>query len=266
MPSRIVREGILTSEPVNACSWAAEVLYRRLMSVVDDFGRYYAKEALIRGACYPLKLEKVSDSDIGKWLTECVNAALIRVYPASDGKRYLEIMKFGVPRAKKSRFPDPCEQTQASENECTQVNATVPYSGSNSNSNSESESARSALAAAPPPPGVQEENWKAWVKHKGKKHTAEADRLQRKHLAEWTVQGHDPNRIVENAVSGGWLGLREPEAPKANGKNGHGGAWWDSEQGIIAKGKELDMAPFGGEGWPEFKARINARLRATRAS
>jgi hypothetical protein len=39
MPSRLLREGILDSEAVNALSFAAEVFYRRLMSVVDDFGR-----------------------------------------------------------------------------------------------------------------------------------------------------------------------------------------------------------------------------------
>ncbi len=39
MPNRIIREGILTSEAVNSLSWEAEVFFRRLLSVVDDFGR-----------------------------------------------------------------------------------------------------------------------------------------------------------------------------------------------------------------------------------
>ena len=59
MPNRIVREGILTSERVELLSWAEEVFYRRLMSVVDDFGRYYARPELLRAACYPLLLTKV---------------------------------------------------------------------------------------------------------------------------------------------------------------------------------------------------------------
>ena len=86
MPNRILREGILTSEAVNSLNWAEEVFYRRLHSVVDDFGRYYAAPKLLRAACYPLHIDKVSDSDIGKWLTACVTAALVRVYPAPDGK------------------------------------------------------------------------------------------------------------------------------------------------------------------------------------
>lgn len=106
MPNRILREGILTSERIASLGWAEEVFYRRLMSVVDDYGRYYATPMLLRAACYPLHLNKVSDSDIEKWLTACVNAALVRVYPAKDGKRYLELLDFRQQvRAKESKFP-----------------------------------------------------------------------------------------------------------------------------------------------------------------
>lgn len=79
------------------------------MSVADDHGRFYALPALLRAACYPLHLDKVSDADIGKWLTACVNAALVSVYPASDGKRYLQIHDFGQRIQSKSKFPDPPE-------------------------------------------------------------------------------------------------------------------------------------------------------------
>ena len=107
MPNRILREGILTSPAVARLGWAEEVFYRRLHSVVDDFGRYFADVGLLRAACYPRQLNKVSDSDIGKWLRACVDAALVRVYPAEDGESYLQVLKFGQQvRAKKSRFPD----------------------------------------------------------------------------------------------------------------------------------------------------------------
>jgi hypothetical protein len=59
MPNRVLREGILTSERVNALDWPAEVFYRRLMSVVDDFGRYWAKPELLRAGLYPLHHDKV---------------------------------------------------------------------------------------------------------------------------------------------------------------------------------------------------------------
>lgn len=107
MPNRILREGILTSPRIAKLGWAEEVFYRRLHSVVDDFGRYFADVGLLRAACYPRQLNKVSDSDIGKWLTVLVEAALVRVYPAEDGERYLQVLDFNQQvRAKKSKFPD----------------------------------------------------------------------------------------------------------------------------------------------------------------
>lgn len=108
MPSRILREGILTSPRMAQLGWAEEVFYRRLHSVVDDFGRYFADAGMLRAACYPRQLNKVSDSDIGKWLQSIAAAGLVRVYPAQDGERYLEVLDFGQQvRAKKSKFPDP---------------------------------------------------------------------------------------------------------------------------------------------------------------
>ena len=107
MPGRIVREGILTSERVDALSWQAEVLYRRLMSVVDDYGRFYGRPALIRAACFPLRLDHVSDSDIGKWLRETEKTGLVRAYQV-EGKGFLELLDFRQNvRAKESRFPAP---------------------------------------------------------------------------------------------------------------------------------------------------------------
>ena len=48
MPDRIVRQGILTSDRVNQLDWGAECFYRRLMSIVDDYGRYDARPAVLR--------------------------------------------------------------------------------------------------------------------------------------------------------------------------------------------------------------------------
>ena len=105
MPTRILREGILTSERVNRLGPQAELFYRRLMSVVDDFGRYYAHPALLRSACYPLRVDEVREADISRWLTEVQSAGLIALY-AIDSKRYLEMIDFRQQvRAKESKFP-----------------------------------------------------------------------------------------------------------------------------------------------------------------
>lgn len=107
MPSRILREGILTSERIAALSWPAEVFYRRLMSVVDDYGRYFAKPMALRAACYPMQLDRVKDTEIEKWLSESQESRLIRLYDV-DGQTFLELLDFRQQvRAKKSKFPDP---------------------------------------------------------------------------------------------------------------------------------------------------------------
>jgi uncharacterized phage protein (TIGR02220 family) len=119
MPDRILRVGILTSESVNRLSWPAEVFYRRLMSVVDDFGRYDGRPAVLRASLYALKVDRVSEPDIGKWIRESEEAGLVRRYTVTE-KPYLELLKFEQKvRAVKSKWPDPpaiadtCQQTSA---------------------------------------------------------------------------------------------------------------------------------------------------------
>lgn len=105
MPVRILREGILTSERVDMLSPEGEVFYRRLLSVVDDFGRYYANPKLLRSACFPLK-EKLESEQVLLWLDECAQAGLVTVYRHED-KDYLEVERFCQQiRAKKSKFPE----------------------------------------------------------------------------------------------------------------------------------------------------------------
>lgn len=107
MPNRILREGILTSERVNHLSWPAEVFYRRLMSAVDDFGRFWGKPDLLRAALYPLRLDKVGNPDVVKWIGETREAGLVRTYTYA-GKEYLQLLDFRQQvRAAKSKFPAP---------------------------------------------------------------------------------------------------------------------------------------------------------------
>jgi hypothetical protein len=107
MPNRIIREGINSSERVNSLDWAAEVFYRRLHSVVDDFGRYPAHTAILRAALYPLKLDTVREANVERFLVQVRDASLVRLYEV-EGKRYLEVLDFRQQRrAKESKYPDP---------------------------------------------------------------------------------------------------------------------------------------------------------------
>lgn len=107
MPNRILREGILTSRRVNRLKPQAEVFYRRLMSVVDDFGRYWADPSLLRAGCFPLRIDEVREADIVRLLAEVQQADLIALY-AVEGESYLELLDFRQQRrAKSSKFPQP---------------------------------------------------------------------------------------------------------------------------------------------------------------
>ena len=107
MPSRIIREGILTSDRVDSLGVNEELFYRRLMSVVDDFGRFDARPQLLRVSCYPLRVDRVREADISRWLAKCQTAGLIALY-AVNGKPYLEMQDFRQQvRAKESKYPGP---------------------------------------------------------------------------------------------------------------------------------------------------------------
>ena len=106
MPTRLIRDGILTSERVNALSPLAELFYRRLMSVADDHGRFSGNLTLLRSSCYPLKPDGVKEDSIKKHLAECVGAGLIVPYTVA-GKPYIVLLDFGQRVQSKSKYPDP---------------------------------------------------------------------------------------------------------------------------------------------------------------
>ena len=70
----------------------AELFFRRLMSVVDDFGRYDARTSVLRPACFPVQVDSVTEAEISRWLVECRKAGLIGLYTVG-GKPYLELFR-----------------------------------------------------------------------------------------------------------------------------------------------------------------------------
>jgi len=101
---------------------------------------------------------------------------------------------------------------------------------SSSSSSSSSPSGKPTPPAAAPPPGVRAEVWMQWARHKGKKLTADAIRLQTARLAEFSASGDDPNAVIEQSICNGWAGLfrvgasvararREPTRAEARAAN-----------------------------------------------
>ena len=105
MPNRILRDGILTSERVNSLSTDGELFYRRLMSVVDDHGRYYANPVTLLAHCYPLKVEEKSSDEVLRLMHEVAQVGLLTTYNVK-GTAYLELHEFRQRKRSPSKFPD----------------------------------------------------------------------------------------------------------------------------------------------------------------
>jgi hypothetical protein len=91
---------------VDSLSDGAQLFFYRLLSVVDDYGRYYASPGTLRGACWPLNPDRVSQEDVLRWLMECSAAELVILYK-SGRSRFLQLTDFKQQVRSKSKFPDP---------------------------------------------------------------------------------------------------------------------------------------------------------------
>lgn len=132
MPNRWVREDAIESESVNAASWLAEVFWRRLLNRCDDFGRFTANLTLLRTKIFPLQMDKVSEADLARLLSECETVGLLFTYTGGDGKPYLALNKFEKGRAKSSKYPDPpedvCKRMKTFAYRCMQTQTNAPTS------------------------------------------------------------------------------------------------------------------------------------------
>src|SRR5580698_1772484 len=149
MPNRYTREGINSSRSVASLDTAAEVFYRRMLLVIDDFGRYEVDYLLIRSAAYPVH-NNIRETDIARWMAACQKAGLLAFYE-SGGRQYMVFTKTEPPRAKHSRYPDPPPElverlglfTPA--NICSHVQTNAPNTNTNTDTNA------NANTNAPPP-------------------------------------------------------------------------------------------------------------------
>lgn len=127
VPTRLLREGILSSDRVDQLDAAAEVFYRRLMSKVDDLGLYDARPSILRSMLYPLRVDRVREADIPRWIATCEKAGLIALY-VSDGKPLLQMLdtKWLVRSEPKWPLPPWGTATFTPVNNCKQLQTPVP--------------------------------------------------------------------------------------------------------------------------------------------
>lgn len=154
MPNRYLREGINSSRAVASLDAPTEVFYRRMINVVDDFGRFEVDTLLIRSQAYPVH-SNIRETDISRWLAACEKAGLFVLYEVF-GRQYLVLTKTERPRAQNSRYPDPPPHLVerfglfTSANICS--HAKTSASNTNTNTNTNTKARADADAIEPPAP------------------------------------------------------------------------------------------------------------------
>jgi hypothetical protein len=105
MPQRFLKPGITTSRKWDSCSWQAQSFYIRLLTLVDDFGRYDGDPMLLRSHAFPLR-DDIKTSTISTMCSELAKAGLANFYTVS-GKDYVQLLNWTErPRASVSRYPE----------------------------------------------------------------------------------------------------------------------------------------------------------------
>jgi hypothetical protein len=152
MPDRVLKASILGSERIASVSEGAQLLYYKLISLVDDYGLYDARVRVVARQAFLLM--DIPEAVIASRLVELDRCGALRLYIV-DGKPYLQLQRFnGRIRQQKPRYPLPPE-TPAAQMELSLFfpseppaddSQPLPCSGSGSGSGSYSGSAASASA------------------------------------------------------------------------------------------------------------------------
>ena len=105
MPNRLICESICTSDTIDQLSWQEEAFFYRLLTQCDDYGRFDARPAIIKGRMFPLK--RITIEEIEKCLNRLSVVGLVEIYHVDD-RPILQVMTWGDYqriRAKKSKYP-----------------------------------------------------------------------------------------------------------------------------------------------------------------
>lgn len=122
MPDRIIKESICTSDTLNQLSDFEERFWHRLIVNCDDYGRFDARPAILKGRLFPL-MEGKTLKDMSNTLSKLASVGLVELYEV-DGKPFLHVVtwdKYQRIRAKRSKFPEPdgtCCHLPSSDGKC----------------------------------------------------------------------------------------------------------------------------------------------------
>lgn len=111
MPNRIIRDSCKTSHSLAAVSDLAERIFWRVVTLMDDFGRYHGSPKALMAACFPEGAYELTRRRFDHALLELVKQDMLRFYIVDD-RRYVYSPtwpKFQRRRASGSKFPQPTD-------------------------------------------------------------------------------------------------------------------------------------------------------------
>jgi hypothetical protein len=210
MPDRIVRASILTSESVAKLSFGAEVFYRRLFSLADDYGRFDGRESILRAALYPLQLSQVTENKITGWIGETVNHGLSRCYTV-DGKKYLEIQKFNQRIQGKPKYPPPEGVDELTVNHGDSPGKTASRARTSPSPNANKGECEGE-AVLPFDSADFAAAWEEWIAHRREIRKPLTPRQTAGQLERLAACGErNAIAMIRHTISQGWQGLRAPD-------------------------------------------------------
>ena len=202
MPNRIVREAILSSEKMALLGWPEEVFFRRLMSIVDDYGRYEANPQLLRARCYPLQTDAVRVTDITRWMAACQTAGVILCY-AVLGKQYVQVINFGQQQRTDSKYPEPISVDIKCSQEIADAHLVVSVSVSEDVVEDDKKRSRATT-----PDGVSEIVWKDFLQIRKAKKAPMNDTALMGIQREAGKAGLTLQRAIEISCERGWQSFK----------------------------------------------------------
>lgn len=105
MPVRFLRPGLTTSEKWNSLDWMSQSFYVRLITLVDDYGRYEANTLLLKSHAFPL----TNDINCKQVFNMCENiqkAGLAMFYTNELGKNYLQLTNWHEKPRSEPKYPE----------------------------------------------------------------------------------------------------------------------------------------------------------------
>lgn len=258
------RDAALVELPVET-----RLLFPGLWTLADRAGRLEDKPKQIKMEIYP-----ADNFDVEAMLCQLSAAGLIVRYEV-DGKGYIQVKNFEKHQnphrdEKASIIPAPCEHSAST------VQGVCLQGGNRADSLNLIPDSMTTTASAEAEPDF-DEAWNFYPKRAGgnpKNRALKAwrarlkDGATAKEITEGVIRyaafiratGREHTEFVMQAATfyGPDRQFAEPWNPPQESRKPV--EWWSSDAAAEAKGRELGISPRAGEGWPQFKDRIRAKL------